>query len=51
VSTVKINYKIPGFFVDQTFQGLGLGKLFPARERLVSDIPAGAGKSFNLYLQ
>jgi len=27
--------------LDQTF--LGLGKLFPARERLVSDIPAGDG--------
>jgi len=29
---------------DQTFLGLGLGKeqyVFPARERLVSDIPAG----------
>jgi len=26
---------------DQTFLGLGLGKLFPARESLVSDIPAG----------
>ena len=36
---------------DQTFQGLGLGTLFPARESLVSDIPAGDGKSINLYLQ
>ena len=35
----------------QTFQGLGLGKLFPAWESLVSDIPAGDGKSLNLYLQ
>jgi len=26
---------------DQTSLGLGLGKLFPARESLVSDIPAG----------
>jgi len=32
---------------DQTFQGLGLGKLFPARESLVSDILAGDGKSLN----
>jgi len=36
---------------DQTFQGLGLGTLFPARESLVSEIPAGEGKSLNLYLQ
>jgi len=36
---------------DQTFQGLGLGTLFPARESLVIDIPAGDGKSLNLYLQ
>jgi len=36
---------------DQTFLGLGLGKLFPARESLVSDIPAGDGKSLGLYLQ
>jgi len=38
-------------FFDQTFQGLGLGKLFPARESLVSDIPAGDRKLLNLYLQ
>jgi len=38
-------------FSDQTFQGLGLGTLFPARESLVSDIPAGEGKLLNLYLQ
>ncbi len=33
---------------------LGTGKsnkLFPARESLVSDIPAGDGKSNNLFLQ
>jgi len=35
----------------QTFLGLGLGKLFPARESLVSDIPAGYGKLLNIYLQ
>jgi len=33
---------------DHTFQGLGLGTLFPARESLVSDIPAGDGKLLNL---
>jgi len=42
---------IPGFFLDQTFLGLGQGKLFPARERLVSDIPAGDGNIANLSLQ
>ena len=31
-------------FMDQTFLGLGLGKLFPAREILVSDITAGDGR-------
>jgi len=36
---------------DQNFLGLGLGKLFPARESLVSDIPAGDGKLLNLFLQ
>ena len=36
---------------DQTFQGLGLGTLFPARESLVSDILAGDGKSLCIYLQ
>jgi len=36
---------------DQTSQGPGLGQLFGARECLVSDIPAGDGKSLNLYLQ
>jgi len=41
---------MPGFFFDQTFQGLGFGTLFPAREILVSDIPAGDGKSLKLYL-
>jgi len=34
-------YEIPGFFFDQTFLGLEQGTLFPARESLVSDIPAG----------
>jgi len=38
-------------FFDLAFLGLGLGKLFPARESLVSDIPAGDGKLPNLYLQ
>ena len=38
-------------FFDQTFPGLGLGKLLSARESLVSDISAGDGKSKNLYLQ
>jgi hypothetical protein len=29
----------------------GIIKLFPARESLVSDIPAGDGKTANLFLQ
>ncbi len=29
----------------------GITKLFPARESLVSDIPAGDGKIVNLFLQ
>jgi len=37
-------------FCDPIFQGLGLVTLFRARESLVSDIPAGDGKSLNLYL-
>ena len=35
--------------LDQTFLGLGLGKSFPARESLVSDIPAGDGNPLNLF--
>jgi len=30
-------------FFDQIFMGVGLGKLFPARESFVSDVPAGDG--------
>jgi len=37
--------------LDRTFLGLGLGKLFPVRESLVSDIPAGDGNPLNLFLQ
>jgi len=33
--------EIPGFVLKKTFLGLGLGKLFPARESLVSHILAG----------
>jgi hypothetical protein len=43
---------------DVTYQTLpgnspwpGIIKLFPARESLVSDIPAGDGKMANLFLQ
>jgi len=35
----------------QTFHVLEFGTLFPARECLVSDIPAGDGNPLNLYLQ
>ena len=43
-------YEIPGFLY-QTFLGLVLGKLFPARESLVSDIPAGDGNTAKPFLQ
>jgi len=36
---------------DKTFLGLELGTLFPARESLVSDIPAGDGNIAKLFLQ
>jgi len=34
---------------DQIFLGLGLSKLFPARESLVSDILAGDGNTRKLF--
>jgi len=34
---------------DQTFLGLGMGQLFPAREILVGDIPAGDGNPPNFF--
>ena len=52
-STLRIHslkkIRVSWIFFYQTFQGLGLGKLIPARESLVSDIPAGDRKSLNLY--
>jgi len=39
--TAKKISDIPGFVLTKTF--LRLGKLFPARESLESDIPAGDG--------
>jgi len=41
-------YETPGFFY-QTFLGLGMGKLFPARESLESVIPAGDGNIANIF--
>jgi len=38
-------------FFYQTFQGLGFGNSYPARESLVSDILTWDRKSLNLYLQ
>jgi len=38
-------------YFDQTFLGLGLGKLFSARESLVSDILAGDRKTATPFLQ
>jgi len=45
----KIRYSWICF--EQTFLGQGLGKLFPARESLVSDIPAGDRNMRNVFLQ
>jgi len=49
--SVKKNLRDSWICFDQTFLGLGLSKLFPARENLVSDIPAGDGTPLNLFLQ
>jgi len=43
----KKNVRDSWICFDQTFLGLGL--LFPARESLVSDIPAGDGNTLNLF--
>jgi len=51
--TVKKKFRDSFICFDQTFLGLGMGKLFPARESLV--IPAGAGNTakpfFTVYHQ
>ena len=49
--TVKQKLRESWIWFDQTFLGLGLGKIFPARESLVSDIPAGNGNIVKLFLQ
>jgi len=51
IHTVNKNVRYSGSCFDQTFLGLGLGRLFPASESFVSDIPAGDGNPLNLYLQ
>jgi hypothetical protein len=38
-------------YFDQNFLGQELGRLFPARESLVSVIPAGDGNPRNHFLQ
>jgi len=48
IAHCKKNFQIPGFFY-QTFLGLELATLFPARESLVSDIPAGDGNIKKLF--
>jgi len=45
----KKNLRDSWICFDQTFLGLGLGKLFLARESLVCDIPAGDGNTKNLF--
>jgi len=51
----KKNVRDSWIFFDQTFLGLGLGKLFQARESLVSDILAGdrnvAEPFFTVYVK
>jgi len=47
----KTNLRDSLICFEQTFLGLGLGKLFPVREILVSDILAGNGNTLNLFLQ
>ena len=47
----KINLRDSWINYDQTFLGLGLGKCFPARESLVSDISTGDRKSLHLCLR
>jgi len=49
--TVNKNIRDSWICFDKTFLGLELGKLFPARESLVSDIPAGDGNPLILFLQ
>jgi len=50
VYTVKKITRFLDLF-DQTFLGRGMGILFPARESLVSDIPARDGNPLKLFLQ
>jgi len=38
-------------YFDRTFLGLGLGKLFPAKESLVDDILAGDVNTAKPFLQ
>ncbi len=46
------DFTVPSRDVNCTnYPKLGKIKLFPARESLVSDIPAGDGKMVNLFLQ
>jgi len=47
--TSKKNLRDSWIFLDQTFLGLELGTLFPVRESLVSDIPAGDGNIAKLF--
>jgi len=47
-TTTKI-FRDSWIFLDHTFLGLELGTLFPARESLVSDNPAGDGNIAKLF--
>jgi hypothetical protein len=52
--TVKKGYNFfhpqPGYHYPSS-PWPGIIKLFPARESLISDIPAGDGKNYNLLIQ
>jgi len=50
-STLKKKLQDSWICFDQTFLGLELGTLFPARESMVSDIPAGDRNVAKLFLQ
>ncbi len=43
------SFPVPGRDVNKQTLRPGKIKLFPARERVVTDIPAGDGKIYNLF--
>jgi hypothetical protein len=49
VKKVSVFPSPAGMSPTQTLPGPGIVKIFPARDSLVSDIPAGDGKIMNLF--